>query len=97
DKVRVVRLELRGAKRRAGDDPVAEARREALDLLFDPLRHVERRAVRNVAVRPRGLLSLGRAARVEEARLREEDVRLVAHAAAPRLALGGGDLLERAA
>ena len=92
-----MRLELRGAERRAGDDPVAESGREALDLRLDPLGHVARPAVRDVAVRPRRLLALGHATRVEEALLREENVRLLADGAAPRLALGRGDLLERAA
>ena len=50
-----------------------------------------------MAVGPCRLLSVRRAARVEEAALGEEDVRLLADRAAPRLALGGGDLLERSA
>ena len=57
DVVRVVRLHRGRPVRRAGQDPVAEPGREALDLGLDPVGHVDRRAGRDVAVRPGGRLA----------------------------------------
>ena len=56
-------------------DEVPEARGEAFYLGFDPLGHVEGRAVGDVAVGPDGVLALGGAGRVEEALLGEQDER----------------------
>ena len=51
--------------RRRGEDPVPEARREALDLAEDPVRGVDGRAVGDVAVGPDGVPAGRRAGRVE--------------------------------
>src|SRR5439155_17767079 len=61
DEVAVVRLELGGAHRVAGEYAAAESGREPLDLRFDALGHVDRRAIRDVAVGPCGVLPGGRA------------------------------------
>ena len=77
---------------------VAEARCEALDLRLDRVGRVAVPALRHVAVRPRGVLALGRARVVEEALLHEQHERPLAGAASlPRRALGLRDLGERAA
>src|SRR6185369_2492762 len=73
DVVLVVPFEIGGSEDAAREDPLAEARREALDLRFDAIGHVVRAAVRDVAVGPAGLLAVGRARAVEEALLRDED------------------------
>src|SRR5581483_12516258 len=48
-------------------------------------------------VRPGGVLAGRRARRIEQRRLRQEDERSIADAAAPRVALRRGDLVERPA
>src|SRR5581483_5731238 len=55
DEAAVVRLERRRPHRVTGEHDVSEPGREAFDLRLDPLGHVDRRAVRQVAVGPRGL------------------------------------------
>src|ERR671912_2447918 len=65
---------------------------EALDLRLDRLRHVALPAVRDMAVGPRGVLPLGRARRVEEGVLGEQDERRRTRTAAPRGPLRGRDL-----
>src|SRR4029077_20622704 len=75
DEVAVVRLELARAERAARDDLVAEARRVALHLRLDRLGHVPVAAVRDVAVRPRGVPPGRRTRTVPQARLREQDER----------------------
>src|SRR6266487_1429906 len=67
--VGVVLLHRRRPKHAARQHAIAKAWRETLDLLLDPLGHVECRAVRNMAVGPGGVLALGRAGRVEQAGL----------------------------
>ena len=71
--------------------------REALDLRLDRVGQVAAPAVRDVAVRPGGVLPLGRAGRVEQRVLGEKHERPLGRPARPRGALGGGDLVERAA
>ena len=95
DVVRVVALHRRRAERRAREDPLAEAGREALDLRLDPLRHVDARAVRDVAVRPGRVPPGRRARRVEEALLGEQHERPLRDLPAPRRRLRRRDLLQR--
>src|SRR5207248_5737166 len=95
--VRVVRLDLAGTRHRSRKDEIAKARREALDLRLDARGHVHRRAVRDVAVRPEGVLSRRGAGVVEKALLRDEHEGLLGMAAAVDLGFAGGDFLERAA
>ena len=93
-----------GARSRAGpivwraDDPVAEARREPLDLGLDPLGHVDGAAVRNVAVAPGDVLALpapgsGRTASAGRAAPAGARPARPAHSASA----AGHDLLHRAA
>ena len=81
DKVAIAALELAGAHHVAGEDAVAEPGREPLDLGLDPLD--ERRELgapvdpgaRPVRVGPRRVLAGGRARRVGERLLPEQQVR----------------------
>jgi hypothetical protein len=97
DVVRVAPLHLGAVHRRARDDQVAEARGEALDLGLDRIRHVARRPARHVAVGPSGVLALGGAGRVEQARLHEQHEGALVVAPAHGGVLRRGDLAERAA
>ena len=81
----------------AGEDDVAEAGGEALDLGFDDVGAVDGGAVGDVAVGPGGVLAFGGAGGVEEAGLDEEDEGTVVEAAVEGVVLGVGDLCERAA
>src|SRR5919197_1489234 len=91
--VAVVRLEIGRQPDRPGEDELPESRREPLHLRLDRRDPVERRSVRDVAVRPGGVLSVRRACRVEEALLREQHER----ARRSVVPLGPGDLVERRA
>src|SRR6188472_2684126 len=93
DDVPVASLEIRRSHRVSSEDEVAEARCEALDLPLDAVGDVLVRAERDVAVRPRRVLSGGSARVVEERRLCEEDERVLVAGGA----LGRGDLLQRPA
>ena len=66
DEVAVSPLDIRGAERAPREDQIAEARSEALDLRLHPLGHVLRRAVRDMAVGPGGVLPGGSTRVVEE-------------------------------
>ena len=74
-KLRLLRLEVGRRRHRAREDEVAEARGEALDLRLDRVGHVAAPAVRDVAVRPGGVLALRRAGRVEQRVLGEQHER----------------------
>src|SRR5215218_283874 len=86
---------------RPGDDlrknTVPETGGEALYLRLDPLRHVEGRAVWDVAVGPHGMLAFGGARLIEEALLGEQDKRPLGMFPAGDGGLAGGNLVERAA
>src|SRR5439155_243835 len=84
-------------ERASREHEVAEARRESLHLRLDRFRHVLRRPVRDVAVRPRRVLPGRGAGRVEERVLGEEHERPRARPATPGVPLGGRDLVERPA
>src|ERR671910_471270 len=97
DVVRVACLYVGRAHGVPREDQVAEARSKALDLRLHPFRHVHGRPVRDMAVRPEGVLS-GRGPRlVEEALLRDDHVRPLRRLAAPDGVLGLDDLSRRAA
>src|SRR5918994_7285777 len=97
DEVAVVALELGRAPGAPGQDRLPETRREALDLRLDRLRIVLARAVRHVAVRPGGVLALGRAGGVEARVLCQEHERRRPLPAGPGRPLRGRELVERAA
>src|SRR5205823_3378727 len=88
-------MDLGRAHDRARENAVAKPRREALDLRLHPFSHVERGAIRDVAVRPHGVLARGSARWVEEALLSDEDERALGRRAARDLGLALGDLVER--
>src|SRR5271170_5670618 len=60
-------------KNPARQDALAETGREALDLVFEGLEHVELGAVRDVAICPGGVLPFRRARGIEQTRLRHQD------------------------
>ena len=81
------------ARRRAGEDAVAEAGREPLQLALDRVREVPGPAVRDVPVRPEDLLALGRPGGVDDAGLHGDQERRVGRPALARgRAQGGADL-----
>src|SRR4029453_4567431 len=63
----------------------------------DPRQHVGRRSIRDVTVRPRRVLAVGRTGRVEQAGLRDQHEGTFRFASIPAIALRGRDLLQRAA
>src|SRR5262245_58506549 len=97
DKVGVAALQIRGRHDTRFLDAVAKPRSVSLDLSLDPFAHVDRRAVRHVAIRPKRMLAWRRTARIEHAWLRHEHVRPLAVTAFPRRALRRRDLRERPA
>src|SRR5215207_6417280 len=86
---------------RPGDDlrknTVPETGGETFYLRLDPLRHVEGRAVWDVAVGPDGMLAFGGARLIEEALLGEQDERPLGVLTAGDGGLAGGDLVQRRA
>src|SRR4028118_1672093 len=97
DQVGVPALEVRGSPGAPGQDAVSEAGGEALYLRLYPPRHVEGRAVGDVAVGPHGVLALGGAGRVEEALLGEQDERPPGGLPAPDGGPAGGEVPPRGA
>jgi hypothetical protein len=97
DVVRVAGLLGDGGTHGPGQDQVAEAGGEPLDLRLDPAGHVDVRAGRHVAVGPQRLLAGRGAGRVGHAGLDDQHVRGVGVPARGHLGLGRGDLLEGAA
>src|SRR5262249_5830873 len=97
DQVRVMALDIGRPQDGSREHAIAEAWREPFDLLLDPRQHVLSRPVRHVAVGPRGLPICGRARRVEQRRLRDQDEGTFGDAAAPGVAFAEPDVLESAA
>src|SRR5579872_2352534 len=73
---------------------IAESWREAFNLTFKPGQHVDCRTIRNVAIRPGDMFSIGRPSRIKQSRLREEDKRTLGVLAAPHRLLRSCDLVE---
>src|SRR5213078_3696090 len=97
DEIGIMPLKIGGKPYLSRQDALAKTGRETLDLILDPLRHVDFAAVGNMTISPRGMLT-GRGARcIEQARLHDEDERLFAHLAAPRCSFRYGDLVHRSA
>ena len=84
DVVRVLGLEVGRTARRPREHDVAEPGREPLDLALDRRRHVDRRAVGHVAVRPQRVPARRRAAGVDQALLGDEHEGPLGMAAARR-------------
>jgi hypothetical protein len=89
-----VLLVLLGVDGVTRQDEVAETGCKPLDLPLDAVGHVLRRSVRDVAVRPSGVMTGGRARRVEHALLRDEHEGLLSRPPLPDRSLVLGDLLE---
>ena len=92
--VLVAPLDLRGRHDAPREDALAEARRKALELGLHALGHVDGRAVRDVAIHPRGLLAARRARRIEQALLADEHERPRRYPAPRHRVLAGRDLVE---
>src|SRR5882724_10303618 len=56
----------------AGENTVAKTGRESLDLRFDLIRHIRAAAERNMAVRPKRVLTTRRARFIEQTLLRDQ-------------------------
>src|ERR1700732_4247596 len=97
DQVRVHIFEGARRKNAAGENAIAEAGGEPLDLRFEGLQHIDIGAVGHVAIRPDNVLPCWGAGGIEEAGLREEDKRLLGVAAVTHVVFGWGDFLEAAA
>ena len=78
----------------AGEDPIAKARGEALDLSLDPLGHVDVRPRRHVAVGPERLLAGRCPRRVDDARLDDDAIRALGVSPGCHLGLALGDFGE---
>ena len=71
--------------------------REAFNLLFDALGHIEGGAMRDMAVGPGGVFAIRGARRVEEAVLHEQHVGSFGMLSLPDDSLGFANLFQRAA
>ena len=91
--VGVVALHVADVADVTGDDPVAEARCEALDLLLDLDRRVTGPTRGDVGVGVHGEEAPARARLIRDVLLTEKDERPVRHLAAVDVALAGCDLL----
>src|SRR6266568_6767282 len=94
--IRIILLKLKRVRDMPSQDAITEARRKALNLSFDPLRHVERRTVRNMAIRPQGLLPLRCACQIKQALLCNQHKGLFRRFALPYRGLGSSNLCQRA-
>src|SRR5438105_7089686 len=90
-------MDLGRAHDRTREDALTKPRGEALDLRLHSFSHVERGAIRDVAVRPHGVLPRWRARWVKKALLSDEDERTVGRSPARDLGFALGDLIERPA
>src|SRR5262245_1266812 len=97
DVVGVVMLDGGGVQLAAGEDAIAEAGGETLNLVLDRVSHIDGRGGGHMAIGPAGVFSVRRAGRIEQTLLGEEDIRLVGMLAVEDLLLGGGDFVECAA
>lgn len=96
DVVGVTRLQRSRTVDAFGENAVAKPGCEALDLRFDPVGHVDGRAVRDVAVRPPGVLAVGCARRVEQALLGQQHERAIRMVPSGYGTLARSDLGHRA-
>lgn len=91
DQVRIPAFERRGRRDGSGENAIAEAGSETLNLTLHWLEAIGRASVRNVTIRPCGVVACGSTGGVEEGWLDEQDERSVGG----ELALRCDDLLER--
>src|SRR5918994_179557 len=95
DEVGVLPFEIRRPGDALRENTVPETGGETFYLRLDPLGHIEGRAVRDVAVRPHGVLALRSAGGVEEALLGEQDKESLRVLSPGYGGLARGDFLQR--
>jgi len=93
----VVALQFRGTAGVAGEDAIAKAGGEALDLLLDAGGHVGGATRGDVAVGPAGVATGGSAGGIDQGLLSDEDERTFGRPAVCHFRFGAEDLLETAA
>src|SRR5688572_8018481 len=94
DHVGIALLHIGWKHRMSRKDEIAEAWREALNLLLDALRHVHRPSVRHMAIRPAGMMTFRRASIVEQTLLGDKHERPIADTPTYCVVLGRGNLFE---
>ena len=97
DQVRVHVLEGAWGKDAAGENAIAKAGGETLDLRFERIEHVDSGTVGDVAVGPCNVLPCRSARGIEEAGLREEDEGPLRMTGVSHVVFGRGNFLEAAA
>src|SRR5207249_12323062 len=97
DAVGVVPLDIGGRRAVASEHPVLKTGRKPLDLCFDSIGHVDRRAVGYMTVSPHRVLARGCPRGIEEAWLREQHVGSLRGLALANRGFGCRDLIEGAA
>ena len=97
DHVGIALLHIRWGHRVSRKDDIAKAWCEALNLLFDALRHVHRPSIRHVAIRPAGVMTFRRASIVEQTLLGDKHERPIADTPMYCAVLGRGYLFVRPA
>lgn len=93
----IVLFQFRGAAGVAGEDAIAEAGGEALDLLFDAVGHVGGATRGNVAIGPAGVAAGGGAGGVDQGLLGDEHERLFGRATVRHFRFGAENVFEAAA
>src|SRR5271155_855552 len=96
-KVRVHALEICGSKNATRQNTVAKAGSETLDLIFQFLKHVYRRSMRHMAVRPRRMFVRRSSRLIEKTRLGQQNERVVGMLSVSDCRLRRGDFLKAAA
>src|SRR5207248_301326 len=78
----------------AGEDAIAEAGRESLDLRFNLIRHIRAATERNMAVRPERVLTTRRARFIEQTLLRDQHERALGNFSTHNLAFRRRDFVN---
>lgn len=73
DEVWIVTFEIGRLHHTARENAVAKPGREAFDLAFDRVAHVNQTIIRHVTIRPKRVLTRRRASGIKQRRLRKED------------------------
>src|SRR5262249_31332576 len=81
----------------ARKNTVSKTWREALDLIFDFVQHVDRPTIGNVAIRPGRVLPFWRASGIKKARLRQQNEWPIRGFSNANGAFRGSEFLRRAA
>lgn len=97
DEIGIGRFEIGGGGDAARQNAIAEPGRETLDLIFDALRHIHFRSIRDVTIGPCGMRSGGRAHVIKQAGLREQDEGTFGDSALGHFVFRAGNLFQRPA